>query len=78
MLNSIQPPKVATINEVAKIFHLPRHFVRQLVLLKKIKFLKVGKKYLVNIESLSNFLDECSDETVNENGTQTGKDNINE
>lgn len=49
-------PRMETINSTAKLFNLPKYFVRQLVLQNKIKFVKAGKKYFVNVNSLIMYL----------------------
>lgn len=45
-----------TINETAKIFHLPPHFVRQKVLAGEVVAVRAGKKFLINIEKFADFL----------------------
>lgn len=52
-----QIKKVATIKEIADIFQIAKHFVRQLVLTNKVNYVKAGSKYLVNIKSVANYLD---------------------
>ncbi len=47
-----------TIKEAATKFNLPEHFVRQLVWQKKVKFVKAGRKYLINQQSLIDYLNE--------------------
>ena len=49
-------PEMKKINQAAEIAGLSKYFVRQLVLQQKIKYVKTGKKYLVNIESLIDYL----------------------
>ena len=49
-------PQMETINKTAKITNLPKYFVRQLVLQRKIKYVKAGKKYLVNVDNLIEYL----------------------
>ena len=56
MKNYFFMPEMKTINQAAEIAGLSKYFVRQLVLQQKIKFVKTGKKYLVNIESLIKYL----------------------
>ena len=50
-------PKLATINECAKMANLAQYHVRQMVLQGKVKYIMAGKKYLVNLDSLYNYLD---------------------
>ncbi len=52
----IQIPLVLSISQVVEMTKLPDHFVRRLVLEKKVHFVKSGKKYLISVESLRNYL----------------------
>lgn len=52
----ISIPTMRTINETAKIFNLPPHFVRQKVLAGEVVAVRAGKKFLVNIEKFTEFL----------------------
>lgn len=61
-------PQMETINKTAKIINLPKYFVRQLVLQRKIKYVKAGKKYLVNVDNLIEYL--------NTGDTELGVENI--
>jgi len=45
-----------TIPEAAEYYNLPRHFIRQLVIQKKIQSIMAGKKYLINNKVLENYL----------------------
>lgn len=56
MKNHFYMPEMKKINQAAEIAGLSKYFVRQLVLQQKIKYVKTGKKYLVNIESLIEYL----------------------
>lgn len=59
-------PTMATVNETARIFGLAKHFVRRLALEGKIKHVRAGKKILINLELLRNYLYECpSDNSEN-------------
>ena len=49
-------PTMKTINEVAKITGLAKHYIRQLVLQNKIVHVKAGKKFLINLEKFIEFL----------------------
>jgi excisionase family DNA binding protein len=51
-------PIMLKIHEAATKFNLSYHFTRQLVLQKKVKYVKAGKKYLVNEQSLIDYLNE--------------------
>lgn len=56
MLNEIKIPKMATITEAAELTGLAKHYIRQLCLQNKIKYLKAGKKFLINVDKLIEFL----------------------
>lgn len=64
MLNNLNVPRMATINEASKIVGLARYYVRQLALKGKIKHVRAGKKILVNVDKLIEFLNNGDDETV--------------
>ena len=51
-------PVMATIKEAAKAVNLSPYCIRQFVLKrnKNIKFIKTGRKYLINLNSLIEFL----------------------
>ena len=53
-------PVMKTIKETAKILGLSKYFVRQLVLQNKIKYVKSGTKFLINLENLINYLNSGS------------------
>lgn len=55
-------PVMKTIKETAKILGLSKYFVRQLVLQNKIKYVKSGTKFLINLENLINYLNSGSTE----------------
>lgn len=61
-MNNTMIPKMITIPEAAKESGLPLHFLRQLCLNRKVKIVKAGKKYLINRDSLIQYLTE-GDET---------------
>lgn len=56
MNNSIKIPSMKTINEAAEIVSLAKYHIRQLVLQNKVKYVKAGRKYLLNLDSLVNYL----------------------
>ena len=56
MLGNLKLPKMATINECAKTIGLAKYHIRQLVLQGKVKYVKAGKKYLINVDSLIEYL----------------------
>ena len=47
-----------TINEASKISGLAKYSIRQMVLQNKVKYVRTGKKYLINIESLIEYLNQ--------------------
>lgn len=51
-------PKMATINEAAEITGLAKFHIRQLALQNKITHLRAGKKFLINMEKLIEYLNE--------------------
>lgn len=57
-------PKMLTINETAKQTGLPAYFIRQCVLQGKIKYIKAGKKYLINLDKLVEFLNDGEEPTM--------------
>ena len=58
-------PDMRSITETAERFRLPVHFVRQLVLDKKIVAVQAGsRKYLVNQESLALYLNGMDAQSV--------------
>lgn len=56
-------PQMKTINQTAQLFGLAKHYIRQLVLNDKVKYVKAGKKYLINFESLITYLQEGENQT---------------
>jgi excisionase family DNA binding protein len=48
--------RMLTIPEAAEYYGLPRHFIRQLVIQKKIQSIMAGIKYLINNKVLENYL----------------------
>ena len=49
-------PRLATIKECAEITKLAKYHIRQLVLQGKVKYVRAGAKYLVNVDSLIEYL----------------------
>ena len=56
MLENVKSPRMATVNEVAEITGLAKHYVRQLALQNKIVCFRAGKKILINVEKFIEFL----------------------
>ena len=49
-------PKMLTINEIAEVAGLAKFYIRQLCINKKIVCVKAGRKFLINLEKLIEFL----------------------
>lgn len=64
MQRKIVIPEMKTISEASKIVGLTKYHVRKLVLQNKIKYVRSGVKYLVNVDSLINYLDNGDNATV--------------
>lgn len=62
-MNTHKIPQMKTIKEVSKIVGLAEYHVRQLVKQNKINFIRAGKKYLINLESLIDYLNNGEIET---------------
>jgi len=56
-------PQMRTIDEIATMFELPRHFVRCAVLDGRVVHVKAGRKYLINVERFTEWLN--TGETAN-------------
>ena len=56
MNTDISIPRMETISKAAKLTGLAEHHVRQLVLSGKIVACNIGKKYLVNVDKLIEYL----------------------
>lgn len=56
-------PTMKSICECSQITGLAKYHVRQLVLQDKIKYVKAGRKYLVNLESLIEYLNNGETQT---------------
>lgn len=55
MNKGIDIPCMITINEAAQIVKLAKYHIRQLVLQGKVKYVKAGRKYLLNLDSLIDY-----------------------
>ena len=64
MQNRTLIPEIKTISEASKIVGLTKYHVRKLVLQDKIKYVRSGVKYLVNVDSLINYLNNGQIATV--------------
>ena len=64
MQNKTLIPEIKTISEASKIVGLTKYHVRKLVLQDKIKYVRSGVKYIVNVDSLINYLNNGDNATV--------------
>ena len=53
---NFEVPTFKTIAETSEFIGLSQYFVRKLIINQKIKYIKSGSKYLINIQSLIQFL----------------------
>lgn len=60
-------PTMLTIKDTAKTVGLSSYFIRQLILQNKIKFVRSGTKFLINFQSLLDYLNNGDVETVQQN-----------
>lgn len=67
MNKELDVPCMVTINEAAQIVKLAKYHIRQLVLQGKIRYVKAGRKYLLNLDSLVNYLKNGDTEERTEN-----------
>lgn len=61
-MNKINVPTMWTIQEAATETNIAISHVRKLVAEKKIRYIKTGKKYLINAESLCDYLTKCEED----------------
>ncbi len=66
-------PQMETINEASKISGLAKYRIRQMVLQNKVKYVRAGKKYLINIESLIEYLNQGE---ITNSEVDTSKSNV--
>ncbi len=55
-MNDTYIPKMETIDNTAKLFGLPKHFVRQKVLNGEVVAVAAGSRYLVNVSKFAEYL----------------------
>lgn len=55
-------PQMWTVNEAAEKTNLTPFFVRELIHQNRIKYIRTGRKYLINAESLCDLLTQCQKE----------------
>ena len=56
-MNDIKIPRMRTIKETAELFDLPVNFVRQKVSNGEIVAVRAGRRFLVNVDKLAEYLD---------------------
>lgn len=59
MKNEQTLPKMLSITEVIKSTNLSRKYIMDLIESGEIKYIRTGAKYLINAESLSDYLNGC-------------------
>lgn len=69
MQRKIVIPEMKSISEASKIVGLTKYHVRKLVLQDKIKYVRSGVKYLVNVDSLINYLNNGDNATVSDSNS---------
>ena len=69
MQNITVIPEIKTISEASKIVGLTKYYVRKLVLQDKIKYVRSGVKYLLNMNSLINYLNNGDNATVSDSNS---------
>lgn len=74
MLGNFELPKMVTITECAELSGLAKYAVRRLVFNNKVKYVKLGKKYLINFDSLIDYLNNGETQTeTDEQDNNTSK-----
>lgn len=69
MQREIVIPEMKTISEASEITGLTKYHIRKLVLQGKVKFVRSGVKYLLNMDSLINYLNNGDDATVSDSNS---------
>lgn len=69
MTKEIQIPKMLSITQTAKVIGLTKHYIRQLVLQGKVKYVRSGVKYLLNMDSLINYLNNGDNAIVSDSNS---------
>ena len=59
-------PSMLTIDETATHFGLPKNFCRSAVLAKKVVYVRVGRKYLINTEKFAEWLNTGEQRNIND------------
>ena len=56
MIEQFKPPRMETIKTTAALFNLPVHFIRQKVATGEIVAVRAGRRFLVNVDKLAEYL----------------------
>ena len=70
MTDNIRIPRMRTIKDTAELFGLPVHFVRQKVNDGEIVAVRAGRRFLVNVDKLAEYLDS---NTIPQESEESGK-----
>lgn len=70
-------PTMKSISECSEIVRLAKYHVRRLVLQGKVKYVRSGSKYLVNVDSLIEYLNNGETEVKTEVKTEEQDNNAN-
>ena len=54
--NEFKPPRMESIKATAELFNLPVHFIRQKVSSGEIVAVRAGRRFLVNVDKLAEYL----------------------
>ena len=54
--NEFKPPRMESIKATAELFNLPVHFIRQKVSSGEIVAVRAGRRFLVNVDKLTEYL----------------------
>lgn len=55
-MNNFTPPRMESIKATAELFNLPVHFIRQKVASGEIVAVRAGRRFLVNVDKLAEYL----------------------
>lgn len=58
-MEDFTPPRMEPIKTTAALFNLPVHFVRQKVTSGEIVAVRAGRRFLVNVDKLTEYLNTC-------------------
>ena len=55
-MNNFIPPRMESVKTTSKLFNLPVHFIRQKVASGEIVAVRAGRRFLVNVDKLAEYL----------------------